>query len=128
MVNLPIEYSDKQVTPFGGMSLMKRFVDQLGIREKLEELSLPLRGSNRSYAPVQIIESFWLSIWTGATRYIHADWLRYDTVLQEIFQIKRLPSQATYSRFFHKFSWMKNNEVFPQLQYKPKLCNRLLLK
>ena len=27
MVNLPIEYSDKKVTPFGGMSLMKCFVD-----------------------------------------------------------------------------------------------------
>jgi len=38
--------------------------------------------------------------------------------LQEIFDIKRLPSQATYSRFFHKFSMMKNNEIFPQLQYK----------
>jgi hypothetical protein len=31
MVNLPIEYSDKQVTPFGGMSLMKRFLDQTNI-------------------------------------------------------------------------------------------------
>jgi hypothetical protein len=30
MVKLPIEYSDKAVTPFGGMSLMKRFVDQFG--------------------------------------------------------------------------------------------------
>ena len=30
MVNLPIEYSDKPVTPFGGMALMKRFVDQTG--------------------------------------------------------------------------------------------------
>jgi len=33
MVNLPIEYSDKQLTPFGGMSLMKRFIDQKGFRE-----------------------------------------------------------------------------------------------
>jgi hypothetical protein len=32
MVNLAIEYSDKPVTPFGGMALIKRFVDQLGIR------------------------------------------------------------------------------------------------
>ncbi len=59
-----------------------------------------------------------MSIFTGASRYIHADWLRYDTVLQEIFQIKRLPSQATYSRFFHKFSWEKNEEVFALLQQK----------
>ena len=35
MVNLPIEFSDKQVTPFGGMSLMKRFIDQTSIREVL---------------------------------------------------------------------------------------------
>jgi hypothetical protein len=35
MVNLPIEYSDKPVTPFGGMVLMKRFLDQTGIREQL---------------------------------------------------------------------------------------------
>jgi hypothetical protein len=61
---------------------------------------------------------FWLSIFTGASRYIHADWLRYDTTLQEIFELKRLPSQATYSRFFHKFGWEKNNEVFPALQRK----------
>jgi len=30
MVNLPIEYSSKPVTPFGGMSLMKRFICKLG--------------------------------------------------------------------------------------------------
>ena len=25
---------------------------------------------------MQVIESFWLGIWTGASRYIHCDWLR----------------------------------------------------
>jgi len=40
MVNLPIEYSEKPVTPFGGMALMKRFVDQTGIREHLATLDL----------------------------------------------------------------------------------------
>gem|GEM_PF-6424091 len=42
MVNLPIEYSDKPVTPFGGMALIKRFIDQTGIREHLAKLDLPL--------------------------------------------------------------------------------------
>ncbi len=41
MVNLPIEYSEKQVTPFGGMSLMKRFLDQTKIREFLATQNLP---------------------------------------------------------------------------------------
>lgn len=115
MVNLPIEFSDKKVTPFGGMSLMKHFLDSIEIGDKLEQLELPQGRSNCAYDPVQIIQSFWLSVWTGASRYIHADWLRYDTVLQEIFNLKRMPSQSTYSRFFNKFSLAKNTQVFPQL-------------
>lgn len=117
MVNLPIEYSDKAVTPFGGLSLMKRFVDQTGIREYLGQLNLPQPGSNRGYEPVRIVESFWLSIWTGASRYIHCDWLRYDQVLHSIFGFEMMPSQSTYSRFFGRFSQARNTEVFPQLQH-----------
>jgi len=116
MVNLPIEYSDKQVTPFGGMSLMKRFIDQTQIREYLTELDLPKPGSNRGYQPEHIVESFWLGIWTGASRYIHCDWLRYDKTLQSIFGWEEMPSQSTYSRFFGKFSQKRNTEVFPKLQ------------
>ena len=116
MVNLPIEYSDKQVTPYGGMSLMKRFIDQAGIRNFLGSLDLPEPGSNRGYAPGHIVESFWLSIWTGASRYIHCDWLRYDKVLQSIFNWDQMPSQSTYSRFFGNFSQKRNTEVFPVLQ------------
>lgn len=117
MVNLPIEYSSKPVTPFGGMSLMKRFIDQVGIRGKLETLNLPQPGSNRGYDPKQIVESFWLGIWTGASRYIHCDWLRYDQVLQSIFGWGTMPSQSTYSRFFGKFSQSLNTEIFPELQH-----------
>ena len=85
MVNLPIEYSDKPVTPFGGMALMKRFVDQTGIREHLATVDLPRGGSNCAYDPVHVIECFWMGIWTGASRYIHCDWLRQDETLAAIF-------------------------------------------
>lgn len=95
MVNLPIEYSDKPVTPFGGMTLMKRFLDQSGVRECLRGLNLPQGGSNRAYDPVQIVEGFWLGIWTGASRYIHCDWLRQDHTLATIFDYQSLPSQST---------------------------------
>ena len=117
MVNLPIEYSDKAVTPFGGMSLMKRFIDQTGIRDQLEELDLPEPGSNRGYDPQHIIESFWLSIWTGASRYIHCDWLRHDKTLHDIFGWDEMPSQSTYSRFLGKFSQARNTTVFPKMQH-----------
>ncbi len=118
MGELKIVYSDKKVTPFGGMKLLKDFIDQTDIIKDLESVNLPYPVSNVGYNPIDIIQGFWLSIFTGASRYIHADWLRYDTALQSIFDIKRLPSQVTYSRFFHKFSWERNNEVFPKLQHK----------
>lgn len=44
MVNLPIEYSDKPVTAFGGMSLLKRMLDKLGIVDQLRSLSFPQPG------------------------------------------------------------------------------------
>ena len=116
MVNLPIEYSDKPVTPFGGMALMKRFIDKVGIIPKLSELDLPKPGSNRGYTSEELIESFWLNIWTGASRYVHCNWLRQDEVIKEIFGFRNMPSQSTYSRFFGKFSQARNTAVFPELQ------------
>lgn len=116
MVNLPIEYSDKQVTPFGGMSLLKRFLDKVEVKEYLQSVPLPESGSNRGYDPSAIVQSFWLGIWTGASRYIHCDWLRYDKVLQDIFRMKAMPSQSTYSRFFGKFDKELNAKIFPEIQ------------
>jgi hypothetical protein len=101
----------------GGMVLMKKFMDKLGIADVLDSLDLPLSGSNRGYDPKDIIQSFWLSIWTGASRYIHCDWLRYDHVLQKIFKFSSMPSQSTYSRFFKKFNQARNTSVFTELQH-----------
>ena len=56
MAKLPIEYSDKPVTAFGGMRLMKDLVDKTEILTKLAELDLPTGRSNRSYDPVKLID------------------------------------------------------------------------
>ena len=115
-MNLPIEYSDKAVSAHGGLAVMKEFLDKVNIREQLGELDLPQPGSNRGYSGEQIVESFWLSIWAGASRYTHCNLLRHDDVLREVFGFRELPSQSTYSRFFGKFSQARNTAVFPKLQ------------
>ena len=66
------------------MTLMKRFVDQTGIRVHLATLDLPQGGSNCACDPVHLIVGFWKGIWTGASRYIHCDWLRQDETLAAI--------------------------------------------
>ncbi len=117
MGELQIRYSDKSVSPWGGMYLLKEFMDRSGIFSKLEELDLPRPGSNAGYSPIEILQGFWLGLFVGASRYVHLEWLRGDETLKEIFNLRRFPSQSTYSRFFHKFGQGRNHRVFPSLQH-----------
>jgi hypothetical protein len=113
---MKVVFTDKNVTAWGGMKLIKDMLDSIGIKKFMRGLDLPEKGSNRGYEALQIIECFWTSIWIGAGRFSHSAYLRYDKVLQEIFGWKQAPSQSTYSRFFQKFSWKRNTEVFVPLQ------------
>jgi hypothetical protein len=113
---MKVVFTDKKVTAWGGMKLMKDMFDSIGIKSFMSGLDLPHKGSNRGYEAIQIIECFWTSIWIGAGRFSHSAYLRYDKVLQKIFGWKQAPSQSTYSRFFQKFSWKRNTEVFVPLQ------------
>jgi hypothetical protein len=52
------EYTDKCVTPWGGMKEMKELVDKTKIIEKIAELGLPEGTSNNSIRGMDILESF----------------------------------------------------------------------
>jgi hypothetical protein len=113
---LKVEFSQKPVSPWGGLKVMKDMVDKTGVKDFLGKLDLPKPGSNRGYNPIDVIESFWVSTWISAQNFSHCHWIRDDDVLKEIFGWSSTPSQSTYSRFFKRFSWRRNNEVFEPLQ------------
>lgn len=112
---LNIEYSNKQVTAHGGISLLKRFLDKTGIREKIIDYGLTESGSNAGYSVIEMFESFWISIWLGANRFSHASVLQHDKVLQKIFGLKRAPSNDTYRRFFQKFDLETGSNFFKEM-------------
>ena len=56
--NIEWEFTDKKVTPWGGMRMFKQFLDQSGIREQLRAAGLPQPMSNCGYDPVMMMESF----------------------------------------------------------------------
>jgi hypothetical protein len=116
MQNIQYKFVEKSVSAWGGLRMMKELIDRTGISKYMETLPLPKPGSNRGYTATEIIEGFWTSIWIGASRFTHSGWLRYDEIIKEIFQWRCAPSQSTYSRFFNKFSWKLNNEIFVKLQ------------
>ncbi len=111
-----IEYSDDNVSAWGGFSLMKKFNDKIGLNSVLQNLPIPESKSNNRFENQEIIESFLLSVWLGCYKFSHTHVLRLDDTLKKIFGWKQIPSDTTYKRFFQKFNQGINNEVFPVLQ------------
>jgi len=53
---LQLSFTDKEITPWGGLGLMSRLLKKIGFREALRGAGLPVQGSNRGYDPEELIE------------------------------------------------------------------------
>ena len=107
-----ISFTDKEITPWGGMVFLKQMLQKIGFREIVyRNVDLPKANSNRGYKSSTILEGFITSIWCGANRFLHTEVTRHDAVLGKIFDWKRTPGQDTYKRFFSKFDQSKNQKV-----------------
>ncbi len=115
MESLKISFTSKEITPWGGMVLLGKMLEKLSMEEVLSELTLPQQGSNRGYNPIQLIENFWISIWSGANKFEHLEVTRQDKVIQEIFSWERMPGHRAFQRYFNKFNQRVNQEVFTGL-------------
>lgn len=107
-----ISYTNQEITPWGGMVLLRRMLDKIAFRSQVENcIDLPQPGSNRGYSPASIIESFLVSIWCGANRFLHTEVTRHDKALKKIFGWERCPGQDVYKRYFAKFTQGINQRV-----------------
>lgn len=110
-----IEFTDKEITPWSGMVMMKELLERSGVIEQLRGLPLPPQGSNRGYKPEQLITTFLTSVWCGANRYEHLEVARHDAVLQQILGYQRMAGHKAFQRYFEKFNEADNQRVFSQL-------------
>ena len=99
-----LKYTSKEVTAWGGLALLKRMMDGLGLHEAIQSWDLPAPGSNRGYAPVQLIEQMMVSIWCGAARFVHTDITRLDSTLTRLFGWGRAAGHKAIVRLFQRFS------------------------
>ena len=107
-----ISYTNKEITPWGGMVFLKQMLQKIGFRKLVEDNpDLPVSGSNRGYNTSTIVEGFITSIWCGANRFLHTEVTRHDAALGKIFEWKNTPGQDTYKRFFSKFTQAANQKV-----------------
>ena len=46
-----LKYTTREITAWGGLALLKRMMDGMGLRQAIEDWALPAPRSNRGYAP-----------------------------------------------------------------------------
>jgi len=113
---IPFEYTDKKISPWGGMRIIKEFYDRTGLYDKLRSLPLQLAGSSVGYDHFEVIESFMMSVILGAGNITGSSQMGYDEVLKEIFQWEKgMPSQSSLSRFFQKYGQGESDDLFSVL-------------
>lgn len=112
IMEFDIAFTNKEITPWGGMAFLRQFLDKIGFREQVGLCSsLPTQGSNRGHNIADLLEAYMVSIWCGANRFMHTEVTRNDVALRTIFGWKQVPGQDAYKRYFSKFSQTTNLDV-----------------
>ena len=115
-MNWEIRFSNQEITPWSGLAFLRRMMDKMGVSEHLSSGDmLPQPKSNRGYSALTIIESFMVSIWCGANRFLHTELTRHDQALCKIFGWKRSPGHDTFKRFFKKFDIERSSALSDHL-------------
>ena len=114
--NLPFEFSNKLVTPWGGLRYVQEFMEHCGFRQKLRELEFHKPGSGAGANHFEYVESFLVSVILGAKRCSDAELLRLDEPIRVMFGWKKgMPDQSTLSRFFRKYDRHHSTDIFTEL-------------
>ena len=91
---------------------MRQMLEKIDFKKQIEGCGdLPVQGSNRGHDPRLLIESFLVSIWCGANRFMHTEVTRHDDALKEIFGWEKVPGQDAFKRYFSKFDQAINQRV-----------------
>ena len=115
MHNYDIKFVNKEITPFGGLSLFLKMLEKCHFEEHLASCSLPQQGSNRGYKPIQLILGLFAGVWCGANCFGHLDVVRYDAALCKLLGRERGADHRAYQRYLNKFSQTINQRVFSEL-------------
>jgi hypothetical protein len=92
-----IEFTDKEITPWAGIVMLKKMLDKMEFDDCLSSLCLPEQGSNRGYSSSQLIKQFITSVWCGANKYEHTEVTRQDEVIRQFWGFKRMAGHKSHT-------------------------------
>ncbi|HXF07462.1 MAG TPA: transposase [Candidatus Acidoferrales bacterium] len=106
-----VSFSQREVTAWGAPALIQQMLDPIGLRQATRHWGLPEPGSNRGYAPLQLIKPFIVSIGCGACRFAHAETVRMDNTLVRLFGWPKAAGHKAIMRLFGRFDMLTHEWV-----------------
>lgn len=121
---LPIEYTSKPLSGWGGLSLMFEYLEQIGFNDQLRDAVKEVKMSNNRVEGFDSILTFLVTVLIGGSRFAHIQRVFHDEVVRRIVGAKRLGSEDTVRRFFLSLSASEAEDLYTSLQ---RFSNALLL-
>lgn len=98
-----ITFTDQPITGWGGLALVARFFEAIGIRKVLEQALPDGRTSPNQVPVVDMAMELLATILMGGRRFAHVERFRHDPVLPEMFGLERKAPAMTITRYFGGF-------------------------
>lgn len=99
-----IAFTDQPITGWGGLAVVARFFEVLGIREVLARALPDGRTSPNQVPVVDMAMALLVTILMGGRRFSHVERFRSDPVLPKMFDLTRTASAMTITRYFGAFT------------------------
>ena len=122
---LPIEYTAKPLSGWGGLSLMFEYLERIGFYDQLRDSVKEVKVSNNRVERFDSILTFLVTVLIGGNRFAHVQRVFHDEVVRRILGAKRLGSEDTVRRFFLSLSRSEAEDLYTSLQ---RFSNALLLE
>lgn len=113
---LPIEYTSKPLSGWGGLSLMFEYLEQIGFCDQLRAGVKEMKRSNNRVESFDLILTFLATVLMGGSRFAHVQRVFHDEVVRRITGAKRLGSEDTVRRFFLSLSQSEAEDLYTVLQ------------
>jgi Transposase DDE domain group 1 len=94
-------FEETHITHFGGMWLIQRFCNKLGLRHLLQRYVSAFQKSS-NYHPSELILALIFAIIMGLRRINKTDILQYNGAFLEMLGLKQFPDQSTLRRFLKR--------------------------
>ena len=106
-----VKFTSREVSAWGGLALLKKMMDGMGVFQAIQSWQLPMPRSNCGYTSARLLEQMMVSIWCGANRFVHSDITRLDTTLARLFGWSRVAEYKSIMRLFQRYDQSKVTEL-----------------